>query len=62
MPANLMPDIEIPVVLVTPSTGVIGTQVLGAATNGITTTGVNIVITRTNTVTTTVYYFVIGEV
>lgn len=53
---------KIPVVLVTPSTGVIGTQVLGAATNGITTTGVNIVITRTNTVTTTVYYFVIGEV
>ena len=53
---------KIPVVLVTPSTGVIGTQVLGAATNGITTTGVNIVLTRTNTTSTTVYYFIIGEV
>lgn len=53
---------KIPVVILTPSSGVIGTQVLGASTNGITKTGVNIVLTRTNTNQTTVYYLVIGEV
>ena len=53
---------KIPTVLVTPSSGVIGTQVLGASTNGITKDGVNIVVTRTNTVPTTVYYYVFGEV
>lgn len=53
---------KIPVVLLVPSSGVIGTQVLGCSTNGITTTGANIVINRTNTTPTTVYYLVIGEV
>lgn len=53
---------KIPTVLVTPSSGVIGTQLLGASTNGITNDGVNIVVTRTNTVPTTVYYYVFGEV
>jgi hypothetical protein len=53
---------KIPVVLVTASSGVIGTQVLGASTNGITNDGANIVITRTNTTPTTVYYYVFGEV
>jgi hypothetical protein len=54
--------LKIPVVLVTPSSGVIGTQVLGASTNGITQDGVNIVVTRTNTTPTTIYYYVFGEV
>lgn len=53
---------KIPTVLVTPSSGVIGTQVLGASTNGITKDGVNIVVTRINTIPTTVYYYVFGEV
>lgn len=51
-----------PVVLVTPSSGVIGTQVLGASVNGITSYEVNIVLTRINTIPTTVYYYVFGEV
>lgn len=51
-----------PVVLVTASSGVIGTQVLGASINGITNDGVNIVCTRTNTTPTTIYYYVFGEV
>ena len=53
---------KIPVVLVTASSGVIGTKVLGAATNGITNDGVNIVVTRTDTTPTSVYYYVFGEV
>ena len=53
---------KIPVVIPVCSSGVIGTQVLGSSTNGITTTGVNIVVNRTNSVPTTVYYLVIGEV
>lgn len=53
---------KIPVVLVTASSGVIGTQVLGASINGITNDGVNIVVTRTNTIPTTIYYYVFGEV
>lgn len=52
---------KIPVVTVTASSGVIGTQVLGASINGITNDGVNIVLTRTNTTPTTVYYKVYGE-
>lgn len=51
-----------PVVIPAASSGVIGTQVLGCSTNGITNDGVNIVITRTNTTPTTVYYYVFGEV
>ena len=53
---------KIPVVLVTASSGVIGTQVLGASTNGITNDGANIVVTRTNTTPTSIYYYVFGEV
>lgn len=53
---------KIPVVLVTASSGVIGTQVLGCSTNGITNDGVNIVVTRTNTTPTSIYYYVFGEV
>lgn len=52
---------KIPVVLTTASSGVIGTQVLGTSTNGITQDGVNIVVTRTNTTPTSVYYYVLGE-
>lgn len=53
---------KIPVVLVTASSGVIGSQVLGVSTNGTTTDGVNIVLNRTNTTPTSIYYFVFGEV
>lgn len=53
---------KIPVVLVTASSGVIGSQVLGASTNGTTNDGVNIVLNRTNTTPTSVYYYVFGEV
>lgn len=53
---------KIPVVIAVPSTGVIGTQVLGCSTNGITTSSVNIVLTRINTTATSVYYMAIGEV
>lgn len=53
---------NIPVVMVTASSGAIGTQVLGCSVNGISKTSVNIVLTRTNNVETTVYYMVIGEV
>lgn len=53
---------KIPVVVAIPSSGVIGTQVLGCSTNGITKTSVNIVLTRTGTISTSVYYMVIGEV
>lgn len=53
---------KIPVVLLTASSGVIGSQVLGVSTNGITNDGVNIVLTRTNNVPTTIHYFVFGEV
>jgi hypothetical protein len=51
-----------PVVLVTASSGVIGSQVLGASTNGITNDGANLVTNRTNTTPTTIYYYVFGEV
>lgn len=53
---------KIPVVMLVSSSGVIGTQVLGCSTNGITKAGVNIVVNRTNSVPTTVYYYVLGEV
>ena len=53
---------KIPVVLVTASSGVIGSQVLGVSTNGTTNDGVNIVLTRTNTTPTTIYFYVFGEV
>ena len=52
---------KIPIVIPTPATGAIGTQVLGCSTNGISKTGVSIVLNRTNTTPTTVYYLVIGE-
>lgn len=47
---------KVPNVVVSPASGVVGTQVLGVGINGTTTTGVNIVLTRTNTTPTTVYY------
>ena len=53
---------KIPVVIPIASSGVIGTQVLGASVNGISKTSVNVVLTRTNTTPTTIYYFVLGEV
>ena len=53
---------KIPVVLVTASSGVIGSQVLGVSTNGTTNDGVNIVLNRTNTTPTSIYFYVFGEV
>ena len=53
---------KVPNVVTSAGSGVIGTQVLGTAINGITTTGVNIVLTRTNTTPTTVYFQVLEEV
>lgn len=53
---------KIPVVMLVASSGVIGTQVLGVAVNGISKTTVNVVVNRTNATPTTIYYFVIGEV
>lgn len=51
-----------PTVLLTASSGVIGTQVLGVSTNGISNDGANIVITRTTTTPTTIHYHIFGEV
>jgi hypothetical protein len=53
---------RIPVVMLVSSSGVIGSQVLGCSTNGITKAGVNIVVNRTNATPTTIYYYVLGEV
>lgn len=53
---------KIPTVVMSCASSVPGTQVLGYAQTGISTTGVNIVVTRTNTVATIIYYFVFGEV
>ena len=53
---------KIPVVIPGVSSGVVGTQVSAPGTNGITQDGVNLVITRTNTIPTSIYYYVFGEV
>ena len=53
---------KVPNVVTSAGSGVIGTQVLGTSINGTTTTGVNIVLTRTNTTPTTVYFQVLEEV
>lgn len=53
---------KIPTVVMSVASGVPGTQVLGYGQTGVSTTGVNIVVTRTNTVATIIYYFVFGEV
>lgn len=51
-----------PVVMVTASTGVIGTGVLGAAVAGVATNYATLVVTRTNTVPTGIHFVVIGKV
>ena len=53
---------KIPTVVLSCASGVPGTQVLGYAQTGISTTGVNVVVTRTNTVATIIYFYVFGEV
>jgi hypothetical protein len=53
---------KIPTVVMSCATSVAGTQVLGYGQTGISTTGVNLNVTRTNTVATILYYFVFGEV
>lgn len=53
---------KIPTVVMSCATSVAGTQVLGYGQTGISTTGVNLNVTRTNTVATLIYYFVFGEV
>lgn len=51
-----------PTVLLSVASSVPGTQVLGYGQTGISTTGFNAVVTRTNTVPTVLYFFVFGEV
>lgn len=51
---------ENPIMMVTPLTSTPGTVVLGAGFNGVSTTGCNIWITRTNTNNTTVHWVAIG--
>ena len=51
-----------PNVVTSVASGVVGTQVTGHGTNGITKTGATIVLTRTNTIATTVYFQVLEEV
>lgn len=51
-----------PIVMVTASTGVIGTGVLGVAVVNVTTTYASIVVTRINAVQTGVHFLVIGKV
>jgi hypothetical protein len=53
---------KIPTIVMSVASGVPGTQVLGYGQTGISTTGVNIVVTRTNTTPTILYYYVFGEV
>ena len=53
---------KVPNVVVSAGSGAIGTQVLGVSTNGITMEGVTIVLTRTNSTPTTVYFLVQEEV
>ena len=53
---------KIPTIVMSVASGVPGTQVLGYGQTGISTTGVNIVVTRTNTAPTILYYYVFGEV
>lgn len=52
----------IPTVILSVASSVPGTQVLGYGQTGISTTGFNAVVTRTNTVPTVLYFFVFGEV
>jgi hypothetical protein len=53
---------KIPTIVMSVASGVPGTQVLGYGQTGISTTGVNVVVTRTNTTPTILYYYVFGEV
>lgn len=53
---------KIPTIVMSVASGVPGTQVLGYGQTGISTTGVNLVVTRTNTTPTILYYYVFGEV
>lgn len=53
---------KVPTVVMSVASSVAGTQVLGYGQTGISTTGVNILVTRTNTVPTVIYYYVFGEV
>ncbi len=51
-----------PNVILTVSSGVSETEMLGCSTNGVTKTYANIVLTRNNTISTSVKYLIIGEV
>lgn len=53
---------KVPTVILSVASSVPGTQVLGYGQTGISTTGFNAVVTRTNTVPTVLYFFVFGEV
>lgn len=53
---------KVPTVVISVASSVAGTQVLGYGQTGVSTTGVNLNVTRTNTVPTVLYYLVYGEV
>lgn len=53
---------KVPTVIISVASSVAGTQVLGYGQTGVSTTGVNLNVTRTNTVPTVLYYYVFGEV
>lgn len=53
---------KVPTIILSVASSVPGTQVLGYGQSGISTTGVNLYVTRTNTTSTILYYFVYGEV
>ena len=51
---------DVPIVIPSPLTSVPGTTILGTSVNGISTTQASIYLTRTNTVTTTIYWLAVN--
>lgn len=51
---------NVPIVIPSPLTSVPGTTILGVSVNGISTTQASIYLTRTNTITTTIYWFAVN--
>ena len=51
---------DVPIVIPSPLTSVPGTTILGVSANGISTTQASIYLTRTNTITTTIYWLAVN--
>ena len=51
---------DVPIIVTNPLTSVPGTTILGVSANGISTTQASIYLTRTNTVTTTIYWLAVN--